>query len=465
MMTGTRSALVSILVLAPLMALILYVYRRQFAFVQWDSGRRILAVGVLLATLIGLGVISTGNPEIVEENLEGRGLTAIQRGCACTVSIAKKEEFTEKSFSIRLIMWKATARIIRAKPLSGVGAGASEVDLPLYQTQDSQLETDYYVHNEFLQLLAEYGLVGLIFLVLLLGYLCRVAWQTWRDRSPEGQAEAPLRVIALTSLLLLFIVSNAGFAWRIASMGALFALCLAILAASDARLSLRGPLQATRVRWKPAFSLAGAVAMMLCLTLATYISQPAAECEAKIVKSVKIALTISQSNDVNNPKWDKSKVEMLRLLREGVAINPHYRKITPMVADEAAKWGDRKDAVWIWESVISSRPYVVAIMSNIARGYMAMGNNDKALAYLLRVKTLQPTATSVRSLEVILLPRTGKEPQALGLARQYLQEKTYDIDLLNAAYVLGVRAKDWRLCVQALELRNKCGRRRLWMDG
>ena len=67
------------------------------------------------------------------------------------------------SLGIRFIMWKATSTIIQKRPLSGVGAGAWESDIPLYQAEGSQLETDYYVHNEFLQLLAEYGLVGWVF--------------------------------------------------------------------------------------------------------------------------------------------------------------------------------------------------------------------------------------------------------------------------------------------------------------
>ena len=107
---------------------------------------------------------------------------------------------------------------------------------------------------------------------------------------------------------------------------------------------------------------------------------------------------------------------MLRLIEEGIAINPHYRKITPMVADELAKWGDWKNAVWIWESVLGSRPYVAAIMTNVARGYAQMGQPDQAMAMLERAKVLQPKALSVRSLEVILLSRNGNEPQALAIA-------------------------------------------------
>ncbi len=456
MMTGTRSALVAMLALVLILPAVLYMYRKQFSFVHWDSGKRILCVGMMLATLLGLGVIKTGNANLIEEDRTmQRGTTALQRGFARTMSIADRQEFTEKSFSVRLVMWKATGRIIMARPLTGVGAGAWEVDLPLYQTEGSQLETDYYVHNEILQLLAEYGLVGWIFLLLLLGYLLWAAWKTLRLRGAEEESEAPLRAIALVSMAAFLLVSNAGFPWRMASTGTLFALILAILAASDARLGMRGVLLASRLNWKPLYSQAMAVSMMLCLTLAAYITQQAAECEAKIVSAVKLALTITQSGDPGNPKWDKNKTEMLKLIREGAAINPHYRKITPMVADELAKWGDWKNAIWVWESVVSSRPYVTAILSNIARGYVQIGNTEKSMEYLQRSKKLQPNAPSVRSLEVILLSRTGKETEALDLTRRYLQDNLYDYDLVSAGYVLAVRAKEWPLAVRAMELRNK----------
>ena len=268
-------------------------------------------------------------------------------------------------------------------------------------------------------------------------------------------AEAPVRAVALACLLAFLVVSNIGFPWRLAATGSLFALSLALLAASDARLSVRGVTAATRLSWKPAYSQVLAVSMMVCLALTAYISQQAAATENKIVNAVKMALSISQSGDVNNPKWDKTKREMLTLAREGIAINTHYRKITPMIADELAKWGDWKNAVWIWESVTVSRPYVVAIMSNIARGYSQMGNNEKALEYLARCEKIQPKAVSVRSLKVILMSRSGQEKEAAILAQQYMNEGTVDFDLLSAAYVLGMRKSDFDMAIQGLELRNK----------
>lgn len=453
MMTGTRGALGSMwILLGVVLPVTAVLYRKQFTFINWDAGKRILASGVLVATVVGLGILSTNNPRLLKDaEVLGIGTSAFDRAFKRTASISADDG----SLGIRFIMWKATARIIESKPLTGVGAGAWEAMLPLYQTEGSQLETDYYVHNEVLQLLAEYGLTGLLFLLALIGYLLFAAWKTIRNRSPEGLAEAPMRVIALASLLAFLIVSNIGFPWRLASTGCLFALSLALLGASDARLQIRGPAAAMRLPWKPAYSQILAVVMMACLVLAAYISQQAAAVEQKIVRAVKMSLGISQSGDYNNPKWDKTKKEILTLTKDAVAINTHYRKITPMVADELAKWGDWKNAVWVWESVVVSRPYVVAIMSNIARGYAQMGNNDKAMEFLLRCEKLQPKAASVRSLKVILLSRMGKEPEAALLAKQYLDEGTYDFDLVNAAYVLGIRKGDYDMAIKSLEFRVK----------
>ncbi len=453
MMTGTRGALTAMwLSLIFILPVVAFTYRKQFAFFNWDSGRRILAAGVLFSSVIGLGLINTNNPKLLADSVAiGLGTNAFDRAFKRTASIS----IEDGSLGIRLVMWKATGRMIADKPVTGIGAGAWEAVLPLYQTEGSQLETDYYVHNEFLQLLAEYGLTGFLFILLLLAYLSYAAWKTLRNKTAEGLAEAPLRAIALSSLLAFFIVSNIGFPWRMASTGCLFALCLAILASSDARLESGKSILSSRLSWKPAYSQLMAVFLMVCLALTAYISQQAAATEEKIVRAVKMALQISQSGDYNNPKWDKNKREMLALIKEGVAINPHYRKITPMVADELAKWGDWKNAIWIWESVVSSRPYVVAILSNIARGYAQLGDNDKSLEYLLRAEKLQPKATAVRSLKVILYSRNGREPEAKKLAQTYMQQDTYDYDLVNAAYVLAVRANDFDMAIDSLQKRMK----------
>lgn len=452
MMTGTRSALLALLLLGLIIPIIVRLYRTQLGLAHWRRSQVWLALAVLLLTVAGLGSVPTGNPQIKAEK---HGDTALQRSFFRAASLAKSDEYTKGSASIRLLMWKSTVRMIEAHPVSGVGAGAWEVVVPLYQINDELLEDDFYAHNEFLQLLAEYGLVGWFFLLTLLSYLSLTAWKTWRNQRVEAQQEAPLRALVLACLLALLVVSGAGFPWRLASTGALFALALAMLAASDARLGYRGHSLAVALPRRPQGARLLMIVTLLCLVVAGYIAQQAVACERRLVAAVKLALTVSRSDDPHHPRWDPVKDQILQLTREGIAINPHYRKLTPTVADEMVRWGDWENATWIWASVVDSRPYVAGMLANIARGHLQMGQNDKGLVYLERARALRPNAPMVRSLDVALLSRSGKQEEAVLLMRKYLQDGHDDFDLLTSAYQLGLRAKDWPLALQALQLRNE----------
>jgi O-antigen ligase len=453
LMTGTRSALLAfwmeLLLVVPLIA---WRCRGQLAWSRWARGSALLAAGVLLATIAGLGTIPSGDPRIIAE---GHGAAPLLRSFHRTQSIQRKDE----SLNLRLVMWKDTVRAVAAHPLAGLGAGAWESEIPLYQAQGSQLETDYYVHNEPLQLVAEYGIAGWLFFLLLAAYLLHAAWRTWRAEGVAAEAERPWRAVLLASLLALMVVSNAGFPWRLATTGALFALCLGALAASDARLGYAGRWQARALQWssqRSTIALAGCVA---CIGLALFIAQRAAESERKLVTAAKLALAISGSGNPQHPRFDAAKRQILQLTREGIALNPHYRKITPLIADELARWGDWPDATAIWESVLRSRPYVVAIISNAARGYSMMGRNDVAMAYLERARRIQPQAPTVRSLEVALLARSGQPDVAMQKAREAVDAGIADQDLLHSYFLLARQARDYSLAADLLQRRM-----RLWPD-
>jgi O-antigen ligase len=448
MMTGTRSALIGLVILALLLPGLVYTNRLQFVSSGWRSLHLVAIVLLFVGSITLLGSIPTGNPKIIAES--GRS-NALDRAFNRTASIAMASEYSTGSFSIRATMWKATGRMILANPLTGVGAGAWEVQAPLYQEAGSQLETDYYAHNELLQLIAEYGLLGWLMLAALLCYLLWAAYKTWSDTRLEARQEAPLRALTLTSLLMFLLVSNAGFPWRLASTGALFALCLAILAASDLRLGLgQGRLWTVKSLTQRETKLALS-ATVLAAILAILIAQQALECENKLVRAVKIALTIQQSGAPNDPGWTRAKGEMLQLLDEGVAINPNYRKLTPITADAMAGWGDWKNATWVWESVLSSRPHVVALLINVARGHMQMGHFEQATQYMDRARKIQPDAASLKSLEVALWSRSGQEQRAARRAKELFDSGFVDRELVQVAYFLGIGQHQPQLAIQALE--------------
>jgi tetratricopeptide (TPR) repeat protein len=403
---------------------------------------------MLSASVLFMGSLPTGNAQLTKESPKR---TALERAFDRTVSMTHPQEYSSGSFSIRTVMWTATARMIAANPVVGVGAGAWEVHIPTYQANGSSLETDYYAHNEFLQLLAEYGLVGWIFLAGLLAYLLRATYTTLSDSATQARLEAPLRAMALSCLLMLFVVSNAGFPWRLAATGALFALSLSVLAASDLRLYCGENFTSLHVNWKPLHSNLALIGTAMCGSLAVYASQQAVECESKLMHAIKLALTVTRSGKPNDVHWRQAKADIVSLTREGIAINPHYRKLTPIVADSFASWGDWASAIWIWESVLASRPYVVGMISNVARGYIQVGKFDKAEQALGRAKAIEPNAIGLQSLEVQLWSRSGRERAAAQRARELLRSGNVDRDLVQTAYFLATRMDQPDLAIQALE--------------
>ena len=451
LMTGTRAALVALLVLIVLLGLIAFRFRASLNASTWSRTERWLAILTLIATVYGLGSVPTGNAALKNENW---GETALERTYSRVVGFSADQEFVSGSGSVRLGMWKASLRMIEDVPLTGVGAGAWEVDIPLYQQGGAQMETDFYAHNEYLQLIGEYGVVGWLFLIGLLLFLAGVARRTWMSvqRSPD----AAFHAIALASLAALLLVSGAGFAWRMASTGTLFSLLLGILAATDAH-AVNLQISATRsgLGRRTQLAWAGFATSIACLCLAGYISWQAALAESKLITAAKMALTISASGTPNDPRWDGTKQRMLALVREGIAITPHYRKITPAVADQLASWGDWTNAIPIWQSLVASRPHVVVLLSNIARGHLQLRDIDSAIEYLARAKVIQADAPAVRSLEIVVLTKIGQEDKALRLAREYLNSSSADAELVNLAISMGTAAHDWPLVIQALKLRGQ----------
>ena len=450
MMTGTRSALVALSFFFLIAPPVLLLFRHHLAVFDWGPRKAVMLVAVLLGTIAGFGGIDTNNRKLVAESGKQN---AIERAIGRTATVTDPKEYKSGSFSVRTSMWVATAHMIGANPVTGVGAGAWEVYIPLYQTDSAEMETDFYAHNEPLQLLAEYGLVGWLFLSGLLLYLTRVAWNVFRTRVKFADELSALRLTALASVFLLLVVSCAGFPWRLAGTGAIFALSLALLAACDAA-EVRSRFPLTRfenvyVHLKRA-AFAG---LTFCMVLVIFAIHGAAECEKNLIRSIKLAMAIGRSGTAGNAYWDEAKREALNYARRGIELNSHYRKLTPHIGDELARMGDWKNALWVYESVFKSRPFVVPIITNITRGHLEQGNLVEAAFFLDKANALQPNAPKVRALNALFQFQSGNESLARTQIDGFFKDKLLDYDLVNAAYLIGKRARDYPLMIKSLELR------------
>ena len=449
LMTGTRAALLGLLLVLPVLFWALLRYRHSLAWGHWRRSHAMLAGLIALGTLWGLSAIAPGNPMLYAER---QGQRSAEWSWGRLRALGQPSEYTQGSASVRLTLWRDSARLIAAHPLTGVGAGAWEVAIPRYQTQDRALETDYYAHNETLQLLAEYGLLGGAVGVALLVYLTRAAWVTWRLRHRVDQAEGPWRVTALAAVAALLLVSQLGFALRLACTGALWALCLGLLAASDLRLAQHVP---TPQPWVAQARQLGLLGVAVALVLALWGIGRAAASEARLVGALQMALGINRSPDPMDPRHDARKAEVLQRARAGIALHPHYRKLTPLIGDELARWGDWVHAREIWLSVLASRPHVVALMTNVALSYLQTGELAQAQVYLERAQAIQPRSPLVHSTELLLLERDGQWAQARQRSRTYLQSGEVDLNLLDTIYAVGLRRADLALAMEALQQRRR----------
>ena len=146
----------------------------------------VLGGGILVAAVAGL--LATGG---------GAG-SAAQTVAAARVNLASPD---------RTGALQAALRLVAQHPLTGTGPGQAELR---WKGTDHGIHLYAYVHNEYLQLTAELGLVGLVLLAIL---LAAMAWLLWRAR-PTGRASGTWAgVVAATAAFA--IHSGFDFVWHL----------------------------------------------------------------------------------------------------------------------------------------------------------------------------------------------------------------------------------------------------------
>ena len=151
-------------------------------------GRTMLALvgGVLVAGVAGL--LATGG---------GAG-SAAQTVAAARVSLASPD---------RTGALQAALGLVAQHPLTGTGPGQAELR---WKGTDHGTHLYAYVHNEYLQLAAELGLVGLVLLAILLAAMARLLWRA----RPTGPARATWAGV-VTATTAFAIHSGFDFVWHL----------------------------------------------------------------------------------------------------------------------------------------------------------------------------------------------------------------------------------------------------------
>lgn len=149
--------------------------------------RRQLALALAAAVLAACVVLVVG----------GRAVDAAATVTSTRLTVASPD---------RAAAARAALRIAAARPLTGTGPDRAV----LTWVQNSRRVTSRYVHNEYLQVLAELGFVGLALLVVL---LASSAWTVWRGR-PHASSTA-VWAGSIAGLAALAVHSALDFLWHL----------------------------------------------------------------------------------------------------------------------------------------------------------------------------------------------------------------------------------------------------------
>jgi O-antigen ligase len=80
---------------------------------------------------------------------------------------------------VRFTIWKSALALFRQNPISGVGTGDASSELKK-EFKSLGYENGYYddlnAHNQFIEILLENGVIGLILFLSIIGYMIFIAW-------------------------------------------------------------------------------------------------------------------------------------------------------------------------------------------------------------------------------------------------------------------------------------------------
>jgi O-antigen ligase len=137
----------------------------------------------------------------------------------------------ESFFTSRGWVWRDTLAMIRANPVTGVGIGAYETSYPIYSRDDGAvvLGKSYSVdraHNDYLQILAECGVVGGALALWFIATIFRAIARGLKSRDPLRRAFAIGGGAGIFGLLVHSLVD---FNLQLPSNALLFLLLVAVV--------------------------------------------------------------------------------------------------------------------------------------------------------------------------------------------------------------------------------------------
>ncbi len=165
----------------------------------------------IVCFLFGKWIVNKGAYLRRKASIAFFGLLMIGIGVAQTLTVFKGEfiENSASSLQERQQLWKNSFQLVAEKPFSGVGAGNWQYNYQKFGVGEIE-KTSFYnasfkrPHNDFIWVLSETGLVGLLLVVFLISYLGYKGCQRFVETKDQ---ELLLILSALVGLLIISLFS------------------------------------------------------------------------------------------------------------------------------------------------------------------------------------------------------------------------------------------------------------------
>ena len=155
-----------------------------------------------------------------------------------------RDLLTEEGDASLPLMWNAGAKQMMESPLVGTGSRSSYIYGRAFRPPELAAEVGEpeFVHNEFLQMLADYGIVGFLLVIVLLGLHFKsglgfiLAYRTFKPdpgQSIQRSNHLALAIGAFSAIAAILAAAMVDFPLHLPAFALLFAILLAVLAAPD----------------------------------------------------------------------------------------------------------------------------------------------------------------------------------------------------------------------------------------
>lgn len=355
----------------------------------------------------------------------------------------------DKASGIRLQMWRDAPAMFRDRPVFGFGGGSYVWAYPPYQRHVKQHLTWDFVHNEYIQLLLEYGMVGL---ALALAGLLACAW---------GLVRGVLGARSRTGALLL-AGAGGGFASSLIHAG--FDFNFHVFPNPHALVWIGGVAwsvwfmqekgdepsagRGRRLRW--AVSAAGGTACGICAWLAL-------SGGISYVWNVKAEIARSRMD------WDVAAGDYLKAIRwNGGNWQPHlglgnlraaqavWFRDPDSAAERAGKLRLATEATGHFQRAAELNPCDMAVENGLGRAANAAGDLEAALEHFRRAAAYQRRHVFYREQLGIQLRRMGRDQEALEVFRQNVVDGVdTDVGAINLRALERKQAKEAAAAVPA----------------